>query len=138
MLNLFYKKPSLPNGRRYKRLRADFLVKYQRDGEGEARITNLRDLSAGGIRFCADENIPESSLLYLHIYLPPLERTVEAVAQVVRTRSGRGGLFYYVAARFLDLKQEDRESIHQFTEFLSTDEEISFLIDHAEVVARTP
>ena len=136
MLNLLLKKLKIRNTRRHKRFRADFLVKYQIDGKGEARITNARDISAGGLRFWADEKVPESSLLKVSLYLPPLDRAVDAVAQVLRTRKVKKGLFYYVAVQFLDLKQEDREAINEFAESLSQDQEASFLIDHADVVVR--
>lgn len=136
MFHLLFKKLRMNNARRYKRFRADFLVKYQISGKGEARITNARDIGAGGLRFWADEKIPESAVMNVSVYLPPLERTVEAVAQVLRTRKVPKGFLYYVAVRFLDLNQEDREAINKFADNLSQDEGASFLIDHADIVVR--
>lgn len=136
MFQFFFKKFKAQNSRRHKRFHADFLVKYQIGDKGEARITNARDISAGGLRFLTDEPVPESTLINVSVYLPPLERTVEALAQVLRTRKVKKGFFYYVAVQFLDLNQLDREAINEFAESLSHDEEASFLIDHANIVVR--
>lgn len=114
----------IPNARRHKRCRVNFLVKYQLDGKGEARITNVRDLGAGGIRFWADEKLAPHSILKVSICFPPLNRTVEAVAQVLRTqRLKKGNLSYSAAVGFLDLKREDRTALETFTENLSQNRE---------------
>lgn len=135
--NLFPKKRKARDSRRFKRIRAAYLVKYQVQGRQEPRITNVRDISAGGLRFWSEEPLPESSVLGISIYLPPLERFVDATAQVLRARRAKeGGLVYYVAVRFLDLKAQDREAINQFAEALSKDEGTRFLIDHARIVVR--
>ena len=134
--NLFRKKTKLLNARRFKRFRADFLVKYE-VGKGTAgRITNARDIGAGGVRFWSEEKLPESSLLNVSIYLPPLRRTVEGVVRVLRVRRVKKTLLYSIAVSFMDLKQEDREAINQFAEGLSQEKGAQFLIDHADVVVR--
>lgn len=135
--NFFRKKIKALNSRRFKRFRADFLVKYQLDRKGEAHITNVRDVSAGGLRFLTDRPVPESSLLNVSIYIPPLGRIVEAVAQVLRVRKAKGGILFNVAVNFLDLRREDREAINQFAETLSDDQRTRFLIDHANIVIRS-
>ena len=138
MLNkLFAKKTRAKNSRRYKRFRVSYLVKYQVKGKEQPRITNVVDLSAGGLRFWSPENLPESSVLNLSIYIPPLARSVDAWAQVLRVRRAKaGGMAYYVAVSFMDLKAEDREAINQFAETVSKDAGAPFIIDHADVVVR--
>ena len=136
MFDLLFRKLNVRNARRYKRFRADFLVRYQINGRGGVRITNARDIGAGGIRFWTDERVPESSLVNISVYLPPLERSVEATAQVLRTRKVKKGLLYYVAVKFLELSGQDREAINEFAESLSQDEGASLLIDHADIVVR--
>lgn len=135
--NLFPKRLKAWNSRRFKRIRASYLVKYQVRGTQEPRITNVRDISAGGLRFWTEDRIPDSSVLNVSVYLPPLDRFVEAVAQVLRVRRAKEGMVYYVAVRFLDLRSEDREGINRFAEALSRDEGARFLIDHARVVVRS-
>ena len=131
-----HKRVRMRNARRYKRFRSDFLVKYVIDRKGEAHVTNARDIGAGGLRFWTDREIPESSILSVSIYIPPLGRTVDAVAQVCRVRKAKGGMMLSVAVSFLDLKKEDREAINEFAESLSRDKGAEFLIDHADVVVR--
>lgn len=140
MFKIFHskKKVRIRDQRRYKRMRADFLVKYQLQGEEETRVTNIRDISAGGFRFWLDREIPQSSVLNANIYIPPLERFVEALAQTLRVRRTREGLPYYAAVSFLDIKKEDREAIDEFAECLSKDKTASSLIDHADMVVRNP
>ena len=83
-----------------------------------------------------EEKVLESSLLKVSVYLPPLGRAVDALAQVLRARKAKKGFFYYVAIQFLDLNHEDRQAIDEFANNLSQDEGASFLIDHADVVVR--
>ena len=134
---LFRKKIKIHDGRRYKRIRAAYLVKYQIEGKGEQpRITNARDIGAGGLRFWTEEKLPEASVLKVSIFLPPLGRSVEAVAQVLRVRRAKKGIVYYVAVSFLDLKKEDRQAINTFAETLSKDKDARVMIDRAEVIVR--
>ena len=135
MPTLLAKPVRMKNSRRFKRIRAAYLMKYQ-IGSQEPRVTNVQDISAGGLRFWTTDPIPESSVLNIHIYLPPLNRTVEAVAQVLRVRKAKDSPLYYVGTCFLDLKKQDREAINQFAEALAGDKETQFAIDHAEVVVR--
>ena len=124
------------NARRFKRFRADFLVKYHVDRKGEAHVTNARDISAGGVRFWSDQPIPESSVVNVSIFVPPLGRAVDALAQVRRVTRVRKGLTFSVAVSFIDLKQEDREALSQFAENLSKEKGAELLIDHADIVVR--
>lgn len=126
----------IKNARRFKRFRADFLVKYFVDKKGEARITNARDLGAGGVRFWSDREIPESSVVSVSVFIPPLGKAVEALAQVRRVRRMRGGTLFSVAVNFLDIKKDDREAINQFAETLSEEKGAELLIDHADIVVR--
>ncbi len=133
---LFRRKKKLQDTRRFKRFRLAYLIKYQINGKGEPRITNARDISAGGLRFLTREQIPESSLLKVSVYMPPLERSVEGTAQVLRMRKSRKGFTYYAAISFLDLPEEDRNAINEFAESLSHDQDGRLLIDHANIVIR--
>lgn len=124
--------------RRFKRFRISYLVKYQINGKGEPRITNARDIGAGGLKFWTKEEIPASSLLKVSVFLPPLERTMEAEAKVLRVRKIKGQFVYSVAVSFLDVKEVDRAALQDFAETLSKDKDGRFLIDHASVIIRKP
>ncbi|MBI4115475.1 MAG: PilZ domain-containing protein [Candidatus Omnitrophica bacterium] len=134
-LNLWPKSRIL-NARRYKRIRAAYLVKYHVNGKAGPTITNARDVSAGGLRFWTEEKLNESSVLNISVYVPPLDRAVDAVAEVLRIRRAKKGLVYYVGVCFLDLRQEDKEAINEFAEALSRDKEAKVVIDHADIVIR--
>lgn len=132
----FQRRVKTKNSRRFKRIRAAYLVKYQVNGKGEPRITNARDISAGGLRFWTEEKILPSSVLKISVYFPPLERAVEGTAQVLRMRRSKEGYVYYVAVSFLDLNQKDGEDISQFAEEISKEKDARLLIDHADIVVR--
>lgn len=135
-LKFAFRKKRRPNQRRFRRLKAHFLVNYQVDKNGQATITNARDISAGGAKFWASEAPSPGSTLKVSIDVPPLDRTVEAVAKVCRVRRIKQGLLFNVAVTFLDLKKEDREAINEFAETLAKDKNARFLIDHADIVVR--
>lgn len=135
--NLFFKKKRWDT-REHKRVRLAYLVKYQWPADSKTpRIANVRDISAGGVRFITEGLVPESAFIDLTIFVPPLGRTVEARAQVLRVRKAKTGHFYYVAVRFLNINEEDREAIDEFAETLAGDRETRFLIDHAKVIVQT-
>lgn len=133
---LFRPKYKTPNGRRFKRMHLAYLVKYQVNGQGEPRITNARDISAGGLRFWTSEKLPESAVLHISIFIPPLGRSVKAVARVLRVRRVKRGFTYSVAVSFVDLIHEDREAIEQFAESISKEQDARFVIDQAKVIVR--
>lgn len=134
----FTKRQRIANRRRFRRFRADFLVKYQVDPKEGAKITNARDVGAGGLKFWSEEKLPESSLLHVSIYIPPLHRVVEGSVRVLRVKRVKKTLLYSIAVSFLELKQEDRDEINRFAESLSKEKGAQFLIDHADVVIRRP
>ena len=134
--NLFPRKMKTLDTRRFKRFRADFLVKYGKSQDVPSRVTNTRDIGAGGIRFWSEEKLPESSLLNVSVYLPPLERVVDGVARVLRVRRVKKTPLYTIATSFLELQRENREAINEFAESLSQKKGAQFLIDHANRVVR--
>jgi len=70
--HLLGRKAKARNTRRFKRFRISYLVKYQVSGKGEPRITNARDIGAGGLKFWTKEQIPASSLLQISIPEAPV------------------------------------------------------------------
>lgn len=136
MKNLIRRKIRLRNSRRFKRIRASFLVQYQRIRQGGPRVTSTRDISAGGVHFWTLEPLPESSVLDISVYIPALERSVEALGEVLRVRKTKEGLAWYVAVCFLDLNEVDRGAIEEFAETVSKDQEAELMVDHAEIVVR--
>jgi c-di-GMP-binding flagellar brake protein YcgR len=125
------------NSRQYKRLNAVYLVKYQVRGAGDQpRLTNVKNISAGGLKFVAKEFLPQEAIIKLNILVPGLERTLEAAAQVLRVRRSREGFIYSVAVKFIEISSDDQWALNQFIEDLAKDKEARLLIDHANVVVR--
>lgn len=132
------KKLKVKNSRRYKRLRAGYLLKYQMAGSKEEPVvTNLKDLSAGGARFVTDRFLPEAALVRVSFLVPPLDLSVEALARVLRVRQIKQGLAFYVAINFIELSNEAKEAINSFIEHLSQIPDTLQLVSGSEVVERT-
>ena len=131
------KKTKIQNTRKHKRLQAYYLVKYLVKGGGdEPRITNVKDISAGGLKFLAKEFLPEEASLTVNVLIPPLKTPLEAKAKVLRVRKEKKGVTYSVAVRFTEISEHLKSSLNQFIETLAEDKQARLLIDHADVVVR--
>ena len=107
------------NSRRHPRLQVSYLLNYTilKTGDGPF-VSNIKDLSAGGVRFWTDQPLEEGTLLQLTILIPPLGRMLETLARVQRVRFAPQNGIYYIGAGFVELRSEDREAINQFIEDL--------------------
>lgn len=126
------------NSRRFKRLRADYLIKFQVPGTpGEPFLSNMKDLSAGGVKFWTGNYIAEGTLIKVSFLVPPLDMKVDTLARVVRVRSA-GDLepLYYAAARFIEISEDAKNAIDQFVEHLSTIPQARKMISSSPVVKR--
>ena len=128
----------MENSRRYKRLKADYLIKYQMAGTTqEPFIANIKDISATGIRFWSDHYLQEGTLLKFSVWVPAIDRTLEGLARISRVRQAQGGLVYYMAARFLEIAAEDQTALNDFIEKLAADPETKEFIENEPIVKRT-
>ncbi len=126
------------NARKHKRLKAAFLVRYETGRLGESpRITNVRDLSAGGLRFFAKDLLEESAVIKLQILVPPLERALPAQARILRVRRANKNFVYSVAVQFVDMSAHDREDLERFIEGLDANPDTRICIDQAQIVLRS-
>lgn len=106
----------LLNRRRFKRVRVPFLLRYTVEEIGVQGITNLHDLSVGGVLFTAEEGVPKGARVRLEIALPKREQPIITFARVVRvSRVPHWGL-YRVATEFENLKVSDRKEIRRLVE----------------------
>jgi len=127
----------IKNARKYKRLKAYYLVQYEVDSKGsKPKINNVRDISAGGLKFISDEAVPERAGIKLRVLMPSLEKTLVARAQILRVRRVPHAVNYTVAVKFTEISQDDQKALNDFIERLAEDRNARFLIDHAEVVVR--
>lgn len=136
-MTLFKTKYTAANTRRYKRLKADYLLKYQLCGlEVGPELANIKDISAGGVKFWAARPMPEGSLVQLSVLLPPLDEELKAVGRIVRVRSAKNIPGEYVAVNFLELNLDAQKALNDFIEYTATTPAARDLIDHYQLVKR--
>jgi len=117
------------NRRRFKRMRAPFLLKYHVQESGVGRVTNLRDLSVGGVLFAAETPLLKDSVIQLEINLPTSEKPVSALAKVVRVAKVPNAQVYRIATKFNNLKPGDRKAIRILIERMQRDKHAKGLVN---------
>jgi len=86
---------------------------------GGIRMTSLRDLSrSGGVSLVLPQNFPIGTSVDLEIFVPPLNRTIFALGQVVRSIPSKEGN-YDLGIRFLKIDPKDQADLNEMVEKLS-------------------
>ena len=130
-------KKNFSDKRKHKRLKAAYLVKYETGYAGEApRITNIRDISAGGMRFLTKDILSESAVIKLKVMAPPAGRVFDASARILRVRRANRNFVYSVAVNFVNISAKDREDLEIFIEDMARHEDTRICIDQAQVVLK--
>lgn len=106
------------NTRRYVRLPAAWPIRYEAQTEGASRqVAHTADVSGGGVALSVREMIPVGSRLKLEVHVPPLDRSIQAVGEVIRCLPGRRG-GYEIGIRFEQINPTDQvvldEAIERF------------------------
>jgi len=123
--------------RKNKRLKAAFLVKYETGREGEAsRIMNIRDISAGGMRFMTRDILPESAVIKVKVMAPPDGRVFDADARILRVRRANRHFIYSVAVIFENISAKDREALDHFIEDAASHSDTRICIDQAQITLK--
>lgn len=123
--------------RKNKRLKAAFLVKYETGRTGESsRITNIRDISAGGMRFMTRDILPESSVIKVKVMAPPEGRVFDADARILRVRRANRNFIYSVAVIFENISGSDKEALDRFIEDASRHADTRICIDQAQITLK--
>ena len=131
------KNPKVHNARRFRRLYADYLIKYQLAGStSEPVVSNIKDLSAGGVKFWTDQFLAEGALLKVEFLVPPLGFDVQALARVARVRQAKKNSVFYVALRFIEIPEGVKKGIDNFIEHLATLPGTERLVDHTSFIQR--
>ena len=126
------------NTRRFKRLRGNFLVKYQIAMlGGESVVANVRDVSGGGIKFWTKEFVPEGALLRLSLLIPAMDHPLEMLGRVLRVSRPRHAGMVYLAVEFLEMSRADQAALDDLIESLSKTREARFFMDDRPVVKRS-
>lgn len=132
------KKVKTKDQRQHKRLNAIYLVKYVTGRPNEPpKIRNIRDVSAGGVKFISDHELEAGSVIRVNVLVPPLVRSFSAQAKVLRVnRAHKKNLVYSVAVQFINISEEDKVVLNNFVESIMRRLEGELHIDHANVVIR--
>lgn len=141
MLGLLKKKKyQIENTRQFSRLNAGYLVKYQRvNSPEEPRVSNIRNLSAGGLLFWTDASLEIGTLLRLSFWLPPLDRTVNTLARVLWVYPSKDHRIHAIAVAFVEISLDDQAILNEFVEyFLKSGDSRSFYSAPAAKYAARP
>lgn len=121
--------PSARDKRRFKRVRAPFLLKYQVKESGIGNIANVRDISVTGARFSTDHPLLKGAQVALEINLPTSEKPVLVQGKVVRVSQIKSLSTYRIAIRFVRIEPKDRTAIRLLVERMSRDKRVKGLVD---------
>lgn len=125
------------NARRYKRMFANYLIKYQIPAlHEEPRVANIKDISAGGVRFWSADYIPEGALLKVNVLVPPIDLVMGAVGKVVRVRKAGQADFYYIGVNFVEIEAHQQMALNEFIENLSKNKDARPLVPDDRVIVR--
>ncbi len=129
ILSSFLKHLSHPrNRRKFKRVRAPFLLKYHAKGE-TGNLTNVRNLSVGGTRFTAHQPFPKGLEIELEFNLPISENPVRVEAKVLGSAKLKASSAYRIAAKFIRIRPKDRTAIRLLVERMLRDKRVKGLVD---------
>ena len=124
------------NHRQHDRLKGLFLVKYHSEEAGqEPKITNVRDISAGGLRFVTKELLNSGTAIKVSLLIPALNKSFDAKATILRVQKQKKGLYYSTALRFDDLSSTEEEVINSYIKQLALDQ-MSMSINEATVTVK--
>ena len=122
------------NRRHFKRAKAPFLLRYEIEKSGVGKVTNLRDLSVGGVLFSADQPLLKGSQLNMEINLPTSNEPQNVQAEVIRVAKVKHTDLYRIATRFLNLKSRDHSAIRLLIERMMRDKRVKGLVNRQKRV----
>ncbi len=103
--------------RQYRRKKLSFLIKYQTGGSAtsSSRVTNLQNISAGGLAFLTEDNLRIGDLVSLSILIPSFEKPVEVEGKVVRIEPGpKKGRGIIAAVQYTKMDATSRKAMEEF------------------------
>lgn len=97
----------------FTRLKTHHLIKYRVLSSREKTLSFVRNISAGGVLFYSEEELPLDSTLEMKINIPPNTEPVNVIAKVVRSHPLKKVGGYEVGVEFVHIEEEDRELINK-------------------------
>ena len=101
--------------RRFVRIDGTFVLSYRQAGieDPKSDITQTRNISVGGLLFMTDKLFPLGAILVLKLRLPDREDHIDIKVKVVGSRQIRKNVLYETRAKFVDIKEEDRDAVRK-------------------------
>lgn len=132
------KKYTIANTRRHKRLLAGYLVKYRmaRSASPEFLLSNLKDISAGGVKFWSAKPLMEGDLFWVEVLAQPIDRVIRGLARVVRVRLAKKNFVYYNALQFLEIASADQNALNSFIDRVAAESGGRELVPEPSVIRR--
>ncbi len=99
--------------RRDQRLQRPLIVSYQLccDPNANYDVTQIKDISLGGMRFVTSESYPAETLLSIELRTPFREERLKLKASVIESKEIAANLIYETRVRFVDLDNDTREAL---------------------------
>jgi len=98
--------------RKHPRLKSHHLARFvSSEGSAKEELSNLINLSEGGLQLFSREKLESNVLLKIAIHVPELARDIEAVGKVVWCRSNKRGIGYSMGVAFVDVTEDNQSLI---------------------------
>ncbi|HLD69672.1 MAG TPA: PilZ domain-containing protein [Candidatus Omnitrophota bacterium] len=119
------------NTRKHRRIKSCLLIKYQSGTKsGQEQLTNVHDISAGGLRFQTSLPLENGASIRLAVLIPSFEKPIEAEAKVVWVGRGkRKNMPYSVAVEFTKIPEDAKEGLESFIQNLVKEKKSPLFID---------
>jgi c-di-GMP-binding flagellar brake protein YcgR len=109
--------------RQYKRIRKNFVARFcirnDKSNNGIQEnwgMVTTHNLSAGGVLFNYDKDIPEGSIIDMLINFPQIKNPVNCTAKVLRIDKTSPSSLLRIAANFIEISHEDQQQINRAAE----------------------
>lgn len=101
------------NTRQYLRLPASWPIKCEpQTAADSSHISSTKDVGAGGVAVQVNQMIPAGSRIRMEIHVPPLNRSIQAMGQVVRCLPAPDGRFQ-LGIRFQEIDPQDQTALNE-------------------------
>ncbi|MFC1704418.1 PilZ domain-containing protein [Candidatus Omnitrophota bacterium] len=106
--------------REYKRLKRQFIVSFRPYGKKTAfDVSQLKDISAGGVRFMTAKPFKKDTTLIMEIRTPISVVKLKVSGKVIASKEVVKGLIYDTRVRFVNLDDDTAEIIKQTVDYFS-------------------
>lgn len=112
--------------RKHERVKRKFVVSYRAVNEppGAPDISQIKDISLGGMRFIASRNYAPDTILLVELQTPFIREKLSLKAKVLESKEVMADLIYDTRLMFLDLDEDARHYLARTIEiFLKQDKE---------------